>query len=145
MGQYKPVVGGLQGHDRPPYNHAPVVVRSPILEPAALARLAFEAMGDKQAQDLMILDIRPVALFTDFFVVATAESERQINAVVQAVLDAARLAAGIKPYHVEGDTASGWVLVDFGDVVVHVFDTVRRDYYAIDRLWDNAPLVARMA
>lgn len=116
-----------------------------MLEPAALARLAFEAMGEKQARELMILDIRPAALFTDFFVLATAESERQINAVVHAALDAARRTAGIKPYHVEGDTASGWVLVDFGDVVIHVFDDERRAYYAIDQLWDNAPLVARMA
>lgn len=102
-------------------------------------------MGDKQAGDLVILDIRPVALITDFFVVGTAESARQINAVVGAVVDKAREDGGVKPYHVEGDPASGWVLVDFGDVVVHVFDPERRDFYAIERLWEGAPLMARMA
>jgi ribosome-associated protein len=115
------------------------------LDSAALARLAFEAMGDKQARDLIILDLRPVAPITDFFVIGTADSERQIHAVVGAVLDKARAEGGGKPNHVEGDAASGWVLVDFADVVVHVFDPARRAYYAIERLWDGAPLVARMA
>ena len=102
-------------------------------------------MADKLASDLVILDIRPVSLVTDFFVVGTAESERQLNAVAGAVVDRAREGASVRPNHVEGDAGSGWVLVDFGDVVVHVFDAARRDYYAIERLWDAAPLVARMA
>ncbi len=115
------------------------------LDSAALARLAFEAMGEKQASDLVILDIRPVAPITDFFVVGTADSARQIHAIVAAVLDRAREQGGVKPNHVEGDVASGWVLVDFADVVVHVFDPARRAYYALERMWDGAPLVARMA
>jgi ribosome-associated protein len=102
-------------------------------------------MADKQAGNLVLLDLRPVSLVTDFFVIGTAESERQLSAVAGAVVDQARTEAGIKPNHVEGDAASGWVLVDFGDVVVHVFDPARREYYAIERLWDGAPLVARMA
>jgi ribosome-associated protein len=115
------------------------------LDSAALARLAFDAMGDKQASDLVILDIRPASLITDFFVIGTAESERQLNAVTQAVIDAARQATGSPAYQIEGDPASGWVLVDLGDVVVHVFDPARRAFYALERLWDGAPLVARMA
>jgi ribosome-associated protein len=101
-------------------------------------------MDDKQASDLVVLDIRPVAPIADFFVIGTAASERQIHAIVGAVLDKAREEAGLRPNHVEGDVASGWVLVDFADVVVHVFDPTRRAYYAIERLWDGAPLVARM-
>jgi ribosome-associated protein len=102
-------------------------------------------MGDKQAIDLVILDLRPVAPIADFFVIGTAESARQLNAIVGAVLDKARDEAVVKPNHVEGDAASGWVLVDFADVVVHVFDPTRRAYYGLERLWEGAPLVARMA
>lgn len=141
-----PQAGGLQGLSTGPYN--PLLHRRKerhILDSTSLARLAFDALGDKLATDLIILDLRSVALFTDFFVVATAESERQLAAAAGAVLDKARLDAGIKPNHVEGNSASGWVLVDFGDVVVHVFDPTRREFYAIERMWDGAPLVARMA
>jgi len=114
------------------------------LEPDALARLVFEAMGDKQAEDLVILDIRPVSLITDYFVIGTATSQRQLKAVIDGIADAVRLEGGEKPAQVEGDPASGWVLMDYGDVVVHVFDQERRSFYALEALWDEAPLVARM-
>ncbi len=111
----------------------------------ALARLIFDAMADKQAADLVILDIRPVSLITDYFVIGTAESSRQFKAVLDAVEERVRKDAGVKPVHVEGLADSGWVLVDYGDVVVHVFDPERRRYYALEEVWDAAPLVARMA
>jgi ribosome-associated protein len=107
--------------------------------------LAFDALGDKQVADLLLLDLRGVTLITDYFVVGTAESERQLHAAADAVVDQAREQASVRPNHVEGGADSGWVLVDFGDVVVHVFDPARREYYAIERLWDGAQLVARMA
>jgi ribosome-associated protein len=110
-----------------------------------LARLAFDAMADKQVADLVILDIRPVSLLTDLFVIGTAESERQLHAVVDAVTESLRQQAGVKPLHIEGQADSGWVLIDYGDVVVHVFDPERRRFYALESMWDQAPLVARMA
>jgi ribosome-associated protein len=141
-----PPGGGLQGLSPAPYNRLPHHPKERrILDSTTLARLAFDALGDKLAADLIILDLRSVALFTDYFVVATAESERQLAAAAGAVVDKAREEAGVKPNHVEGNAASGWVLVDFGDVVVHVFDPTRREFYAIERMWDGAPLVARMA
>jgi len=102
-------------------------------------------MGDKQAEDLVILDIRPVSLITDFFIIGTAASAPQLKAVVDAVEDRARLEAGVKPLRVVGTLESGWILIDFGDVVAHVFDPERRRYYALEEIWDEAPLVARMA
>lgn len=102
-------------------------------------------MGDKQAEDLVILDIRPVSLITDFFVIGTAGSPRQLKAILDAVEERVRLEAGRKPVHVEGTLDSGWVLVDYGDVVAHAFDAERRRFYALETIWDEAPLVARMA
>jgi ribosome-associated protein len=114
------------------------------LEPDALARLVFEAMSDKLAEDLVILDIRPVSLISDYFVIGTVDSDRQLRAVVQGVTDTVRESAGAKPVAVEGEPESGWVLVDFGDVVAHVFDEPRRQYYDLESVWRDAALVARM-
>ncbi len=109
-----------------------------------MARLVFEAMGDKQAQDLVILDLRPVSLVADFFVIGTVESPRQFKAVVQSAIDALRGEEGTKPGRIEGEPESGWMVLDLGDVVVHVFDEVRREYYSLESLWEEAPLVVRM-
>lgn len=102
-------------------------------------------MSDRQANDLVILDIRPVSLLTDYFVIGTADSARQMNAVAGAVADRAREEAGVKPVMVDGEPGSGWMLIDFGDVIAHVFDPERRAFYQLESLWDEAPLVARMA
>ena len=101
-------------------------------------------MSDKQLEDLVILDLRPVSLITDFFVIGTAGNSRQLHAVVAALAENARKEGDVRPVAVEGDAASGWVLVDFGDVVAHVFDPERRAYYHLEGIWTDAPLVARM-
>jgi ribosome-associated protein len=101
-------------------------------------------MGDKQASDLIILDLRSVSIVADYFVIGTVESPRQFKAVLASVSDAVKREADIKPRTTEGAPESGWVLMDVGDVIVHVFDPQRRAYYALEELWDEAPLVARM-
>lgn len=115
------------------------------LDPQSLARIAFDAMDDRQATDLVILDIRPVSLLTEFFVIGTADNERQMRAVTDAAIDALREQAGVKPVARDGEPHSGWMLVDFGDLIIHVFDAERRAYYDLESLWNEAPLVARMA
>lgn len=80
----------------------------------------------------------------DFFVVGTATSVRQLKVLVDALAERARIDAGRKPTHVEGEAESGWILADFDDVVVHVFDADHREYYSLEELWSDAPLVARM-
>ena len=102
-------------------------------------------MSDKQATDLVILDLRPVSLITDFFVIGTAESAPQMRAVARVVEERAREDAGAKPVVTDGEPDSGWILIDFGDVIAHVFDPGRRSFYQLESLWDEAPLVARMA
>ncbi len=101
-------------------------------------------MSDRQLADLVILDLRPVSMICDFFVLGTATSERQLKAASEAVSEAIRAQAGDKPLNVEGEPASGWVLLDYGDVIVHLFDPVRRQYYGLEAMWSEAPLVVRM-
>ena len=110
----------------------------------SLARVIFDAMGDKQAQHMVLLDIRPVSLLTDYFVIGTASSPRQMRAVVDAAVDAARQECGAKAVASDGTEDSGWVLIDFGNVIAHVFDVDRRAYYDLESLWSKAPMVARM-
>jgi ribosome-associated protein len=104
----------------------------------------FDAMSDKQVQDIVILDLRPVSLVTDFFVIGTADNARQLRAVVDALAERARVDLGVRAVLTEGEPGSGWVLVDFGDVVAHVFDREHRAYYSLESIWAEAPLVARM-
>lgn len=120
-------------------------MEQPILNWNAAARLAFDAMGDKQAEDLVLLDLRPVSPIADYFVIGTAGSTRQMRAVAESVVDRLREELGMKPGMIEGAPESGWMLVDYGGLIVHVFDPERRAYYDLEGMWSAAPLVARMA
>jgi len=102
-------------------------------------------MGEKQSTDVVILDLRPVTTMADFFVIGSADSTRQLRAVVEAVEDRLREDAGIKPIAREGEPESGWLLLDYGTLMIHVFDPMRRAFYDLETLWGEAPLVARMA
>jgi ribosome-associated protein len=112
--------------------------------PALLARQAFEAMSDRQATDLVILDISALTGVADLFVIGTVGTTRQMRAVIEAVRENLRAVAGSAPASVEGAPESGWVLLDYADVVVHVFDAETRAYYQLEEIWKDAPLVARM-
>lgn len=111
----------------------------------AAARLAFDAMADKQAEDLVVLDLRPISPIADYFVIGTAGSTRQMRAVAESVVDRLREDLGLKPIMQEGAPESGWMLVDYGGLIVHVFDPERRAFYTLETMWAAAPLVARMA
>ena len=91
----------------------------------------------------MVLDTRDCCNFADYFVICSGESGRQINAVRDAIMEQLEK-AGIATLHKEGNTDSGWILLDFGDVVVHVFASTVREYYGLDQLWSNASLILRV-
>ena len=86
---------------------------------------------------MVILDTQGVCSFTDYFVICTGESTRQVKAIVDAISESLKKEK-VLPMHEEGTADSGWVLLDFGDVVVHVFGSVARDYYKLEQLWQNA-------
>ncbi len=113
----------------------------PSLESAELAREIVDVLSDRQAEDIVLLDISAVASFADHFVIATATSVRQMDALLDAVGEAlAKL--GVRPRRREGTPDSGWVLVDYGDVIVHLFSPEDRAYYDLEGLWSKGvPLV----
>ena len=95
------------------------------------------AMRDKKADDVLVLDLRQADAFTDFFIVATGQNRRQVQAIADAV-EAALRAKKQRPTHVEGYERGEWVLLDYFDFVVHVFTPTARAFYGLDRLWGNA-------
>ena len=98
---------------------------------------AIAAAEDKKAVDLVVLDLRKAAGFTDFFVIASGTNARQVRAIADSVMDT--LAAdGVKPAHVEGYDRSEWILLDYFDFIVHVFAPDTRVFYSLERLWGNA-------
>ena len=98
---------------------------------------AVEAARARKAVDLKVLDLREVAEFTDFFVLLSGTSSRQVQAIVEAVEERLR-GMGLKPTHAEGVSQAEWVLLDYSDFVVHVFSPLKREFYDLDRLWRDA-------
>jgi ribosome-associated protein len=99
--------------------------------------------ADKLAEDIIVLDVRALTTIADYFVICSGNSERQVRAVSRQLLDALSQ-DGVKPLHGEGESDSNWVLLDYGDVIVHVFTPQERDYYRLERLWSAAVTVLRM-
>jgi ribosome-associated protein len=101
---------------------------------------AIRAAEDKKATDVVALDLRKAAGFTDFFVICSGSNPRQIRAIADSVM-AALGEDGVKPAHVEGYERSEWVLVDYFDFIVHIFAPETRLFYGLERLWGNAERV----
>ncbi len=108
-----------------------------------VARLAVDVAAEKLATDIVMLDLRQVTVFADYFVIMTADSVRQIEALEQDLTGAMK-SAGAALHHREGAPASGWVLLDFADVVVHIFGPEEREFFGLERLWNRAPQVVRI-
>jgi ribosome-associated protein len=111
------------------------------LEPREIALLAAEAASDKKATDVVVLDVAETLVITAYFVVATGGSDRQVRSIAEEVETALRETAGVKPMGREGEREGKWVLLDFGDVVVHVFQPEERDFYRLEKLWSGVPRV----
>ncbi len=113
------------------------------LEPADIAHLVTDIASDKQAADVVLLDVRASCSFSDYFVICSGESERQLEAIWEAVLETLE-ARGEIPLHKEGESDSGWLLADYGAVVVHIFAPAEREYYRLEQLWQDAIPVLRI-
>ena len=106
----------------------------------SLAKLAARAAQDKVAHDVIAIDVSDHLALTDVFVIASAGSERQVGAVVDGVEDQLR-EIGVKPIRREGEREGRWVLIDFGDIVVHVQHEEEREFYQLERLWKDCPAI----
>ena len=107
-------------------------------EAVALAVAAADAADDVKATDLTILDVADLLALVDVFVLASTTSDRQLKAAAESIEERLR-GLGRKPLRREGTPASGWVLLDFGDLVCHLFSTEQREFYSLERLWADVP------
>ncbi|MBA1434630.1 ribosome silencing factor [Lactobacillus bombi] len=98
---------------------------------------AVKAAADKRAEDIVVLDMHETSLMADYFVITSAASQRQVQAIVDNIVEQ----ADNQVNHVEGQKDSNWILVDLGDVIVHVFTQEARDFYKIENLWSDAPSI----
>jgi len=109
-----------------------------IVDTPARVREAVAAAEDRKAVDLRVLHLEKVSDFTDFFLICSGTSERQVQAIADAVQERMR-EVQVRPLHVEGFNRGQWVLLDFGDFVVHIFQEEPRRFYSLERLWGDAP------
>ncbi|MDP2966201.1 MAG: ribosome silencing factor [Pelolinea sp.] len=108
-----------------------------------MARELVNALEEKKAEDIALIDIRDVAIFTDFFVICSATSDRMIRALVKAAEDTMISKFRVKA-RVMGSPSNGWVAVDFTDIVLHVFSPKQREYYQLEELWSNGKTLLRV-
>ncbi|MDH4164056.1 MAG: ribosome silencing factor [Nitrospirota bacterium] len=108
------------------------------------ARIAAEAAENKKALDVTILDINDLSTIADYFMICSATNITQIGAIADGI-GHALAEQGIRPSHIEGGSESTWVLMDYGDVIVHIFDEQTRSFYGLERLWGDAKRVRQEA
>ena len=109
-------------------------------EAVAMATVAAQAASAKLAEDIVVIDVSGQLVITDLFVIASAGNERQVGAIVDEVEEKMRL-AGYKPARREGTREGRWVLLDYIDIVVHIQHTDERNFYALERLWRDCPII----
>jgi ribosome-associated protein len=111
---------------------------TPVLDTASRVREAVSAADDRKAIDLKVLHLEKISDFTDYFLICSGGSERQVQAIADAVQERLR-GERVRALHVEGLTRAQWVLLDYGDFVVHIFQEEPRRFYSLERLWGDAP------
>lgn len=114
------------------------------LEPIELARTIVDLASDKKGESVVLMDMRQVSPVTDFFVIVTGGSDRQLKAIINHVEEEMKHNYDIRPWRVEGTASGGWVLMDYGDVVLHAFLPAKRTYYDLEGLWREAPVMVRI-
>jgi ribosome-associated protein len=120
----------------------PQNLTSTVINPEALAGEIAEFAADRKAIDIVQLDLRSIIGYTDYFVICTGRTERQTRAIHDAIHEGMKAAHGRLPQRVEGLPGARWILMDYLDVVVHVFVPEARDYYRLEQLWGEAPAQA---
>ena len=111
------------------------------MEGLDVARKVVAIAEDKQAGDILLLDTRGICSFADYFIILSGDSERQVDAIADQIRHDLK-EQGVYPHHIEGTSASGWLLLDYGDVIVHIFSPEERENYRLDEFWSAArPLV----
>lgn len=105
-----------------------------------MSRTIVNALEDKKGEDIVLLDLKGVVPFTDYFVICSGTSDRMLRALMEAALDKVRDDHKLKT-RVEGEVVDGWLLADFGDVILHIFSKVQREYYLLEELWKEGKVL----
>lgn len=115
------------------------------MEDLEIARACAAFADDKKAENIRILDLRGLSPVSDYFVICSALSAPQLRAVRDNIEDEMKAKHGVRPAYLDGDYESQWIIVDYGNVMVHVFTPEKREYYMLEDLWNDAPSVALRA
>ena len=126
-------------HDAIKIDISPQPTPFPELDPEL--QLAIRSAADKKAFDLLVLDLRPIASFTEFFMISSGTNQRQVQAIADAISDDLKKQHDRRPVRIEGYNSAEWVLLDYGDFVCHIFNGESREFYDLARLWRDAPRV----
>lgn len=111
-----------------------------LLESLQLAKAAVDIASDKKAADVLLLDIRDISTIADYFVICNGNNARQIQAIAESLQEELKK-QGAQLLYREGVADTGWMLLDFGDVIIHIFGPKEREYYRLERLWSEATTV----
>jgi ribosome-associated protein len=109
------------------------------------AHVIVDAIANKMGSDILLLDLSEVTVIADYFIIATGESARQMEAIAEDIQAQLKETQGLNPISVEGTAGSGWVLIDYGGIVVHVFSEAQRHRYQLEEFWSDARTVVRVA
>ena len=110
----------------------------PFAELDPEVRLAIQCAADKKAFDMIALDLRSIASFTEFFIIATGANQRQVQAIADEINEQLKKQLQTRPVRIEGYNSAEWVLLDYGDFIVHLFNGEAREFYDLARLWRDA-------
>ena len=105
-----------------------------------MAKLAIEALEDKKAEEIRVLDISEVSVIADLFIIAGGSNKNQVQALCDNVTEKLGR-AGFPENHIEGYDTAGWILIDFGDIIVHIFDKENRTLYDLERIWRDGKVI----
>src|SRR5437764_11545880 len=111
---------------------------TPFAELDPEVKLAIRCASEKKAIDMIALDLREIASFTEFFIIATGANQRQVQAIADEINEQLKKQLQIRPIRIEGYNAADWLLLDYGDFIVHIFNKESREFYDLERLWRDA-------
>ncbi|MBC7250145.1 MAG: ribosome silencing factor [Anaerolineae bacterium] len=114
------------------------------LQSLELAHKAVDIIVEKKGLDILLLDITPVSLLADYFILASGDSERQIKAIIEEIETQVKHDLRAIPLHVDGEPDSGWVILDYGGVIIHIFSPEVRAYYRLEEMWNEARVVVKL-
>lgn len=114
------------------------------VEIVELARAMVDVIADKKGEDIVLLDMQGKTIITDYFVICSGSSERQLKAIVEGMRDEIKKTYGISPRRVDGAAETGWMLMDYSDIIVHAFSPETRSYYDLEDLWREAPVLLKI-